>query len=75
MSSRDGIGRLAHVSQRQRRRRASDAPVLAADLPARAGLLADLCAEALDLVDDEALHALDRVLVFEAKVERLEGTG
>ena len=47
------------------------APVLTTNLAAGTRLLAHLCAEALDLVDDETFHALNRVFVFKAEVERL----
>ena len=44
------------------------------DLASCAGLRTDLSTEGVDLLDDQTLHALNRVLFFESIVERLDGT-
>lgn len=46
-------------------------PVLPTDLTSCPCLCPDLGAEGVNLLDDETLHALNGVLLFEAEIERL----
>ena len=73
ISSRVGIGKLfgrVRVRWVQYNEWYSS-PILSADLARGACLCAHLCAEGLYLIDNEALHALDRVFFLKAEVERL----
>jgi hypothetical protein len=53
----------------------ADGPVLSTNLSCCAGLRSDLCAEGVDFFDDELFHPLDRILLFESKIEFLETWG
>ena len=73
ISSREGIGSLLmgyqfDVHELER----SDARILSFCTCTTARLCANFLTELIDLIDDELLHSLNRVLFLEAKVEFLD---
>jgi hypothetical protein len=73
MSSREGIGRLHELSTRKVRP-IKGVPVLTADLSRSPGLRTDLSAEGIHFINNQFLHALDAILLFETKIEFLRSS-
>lgn len=74
ISSREGIGKLGsaewltvetHTDGKPKR----SSPVLATDLAGSASMRPNLGPERVNLLNDQLLHAFDRVLVFETEIK------
>ena len=69
ISSRVGIGRLRCVSRVYKIFLKPNSPFLPTDLASCSGLGTNEATERVYFIDDEPLHALDCVLLFETEVE------